>query len=176
MVDSQLNIANLNPSSSSESDSQSLSDRAELQIINLCTEVPTFYDDLIASYSTEQSGSTEGLEKIRNIEQRLKSATDELRQYVAEYDESNSATDPDAATVQKLMSSAVDELMQSVNQINDELNTEISQTAGSDVADRAKIIQQQVRPAMVKFEESCLLQTKDILKNVLQDYEASLLS
>ena len=170
------NVSNLPVRESSDEQSE-LADRAELQIINLCTEVPTFYDELINTYSREQSPSAEGLQRIKSIEAKLKSKTDELRQYVSEYDERISSTDPDAETIQNLMSSAVDELVQSVNKINDDLNTEISQTVESsavNVDDRAQVIQQYVRPAMVKFEESCLLQTKDILKNVLQDYEASL--
>ncbi|XP_065224055.1 uncharacterized protein LOC135848170 [Planococcus citri] len=174
VADAQLNIDTVNPT-----DEIPITERAELQIINLCTEVPSMYEQLVESFNGESSSPMPDPQQLQQFEDKLKAKTEELRQYVSKYDQSVSATDPDAQTMQNLMSSAVDELVQSITKINDDFNTEITQTSESVAAGvdkRPELMQQYVRPAMVKFEEFCLLQTKDILKNILQDYEATLLS
>lgn len=135
------------------------------------------YENLVNGYVNlpSEGSSTDQVEFIKQNETQLKERIEELKQYVNQYDERVSANDPDAQNIQTIMSSAVDELVQSVDKINVDLNSQLTQNGGAtSVEDRIKTIQGYVRPAMARFEEFCLLETKDILKNVLQDFEASL--
>lgn len=151
--------------------------KPQFQIINLCAEIPTQLNQLVNSF-VEAPATANLTDEVKSFSDVIEAEANRLRQYVDTYYSTMlSAADPYANTIKELMSSSINDLLTSVQQIGDNLGTEITQTAdnGNDVIrSRIQYVEQYVRPAIESFQNSCISQTTDILQNAMNDLQKAI--
>lgn len=138
----------------------------QFDIISLCTELPFEYNQLLQKY-LKLSTDSDNLETVQEAIELLKSESSSLKLYVNTYAKSVHDMDPNADSVRRKMVSGANGLSRSL----EKLYANLAENPQMGTAEKIAFVQSNIKPAIMDFEEGCLSQTKDILKNVIDSLQ-----
>lgn len=137
-----------------------------LAILSSCTNLPFAYNKILEMY-LKSTNSPEEMQRLQDEIKQLKKESENLIGQVNLYTELVEEIDENANQVRKRMATGTKNLLNSLNILYENVykNSHTSRT------DKVTFLQDNIKPSILRFEEECLLQTRDILNNVLKNLD-----